>query len=126
MILLNFGHPLTEEHLSQITEISSVPVQEVREIETKFDPVRPFNEQVVELVDGIGYSGREWQTFAILINPPALNLIALTLIAELHGRMGYFPVALRLKQIQGELPVRFEVAEIINLQLVRDKAREKR
>jgi hypothetical protein len=55
-----------------------------------------------------------------------LNVIAVTLLAELHGRMGYFPAMLRLRPVTGSTPPRFEVAEIINLQTVRDRARSRR
>jgi len=87
---------------------------------------RSFPEQMAELVDAIGLTPAEWQATPILINPPAFNLIAVTLLAELHGRMGYFPPALRLRPVPGVTPPRFEVAEIVNLQTVRDRARERR
>ncbi|MGH2522324.1 MAG: CRISPR-associated protein Csx15, partial [Anaerolineales bacterium] len=45
---------------------------------------------------------------------------------ELHGRMGYFPPLIRLRPVQEALPPRYEVAEILNLQAVRDGARLKR
>ena len=48
------------------------------------------------------------------------------MLAELHGRLGYFPPVLRLRPVEGALPPRFEVAEILNLQDVRDAARAKR
>jgi hypothetical protein len=47
-------------------------------------------------------------------------------LAELHGRMGYFPPILRLRPVEGAIPPRFEVAEIINLQALRDAARKER
>jgi hypothetical protein len=47
-------------------------------------------------------------------------------MAELHGRMGYFPAVIRLKPIPDSLPPQFEFAEIINLQAVRDQARAQR
>jgi hypothetical protein len=40
--------------------------------------------------------------------------------------MGYFPPIVRLKPVAGALPPRYEVAEVINLQGVRDTARKKR
>jgi len=47
-------------------------------------------------------------------------------LAELHGRCGYFPSILRLKPVAGSTPPRFEVAETVNLQAVRDTSREAR
>jgi len=80
----------------------------------------------VDLVDQSGLSLAEWQTLSLLINPPALNFSAVTLLAELHGRCGYFPAHLRMRPVQGALPPRYEVAEIVDLRAVRDEARRKR
>jgi hypothetical protein len=62
----------------------------------------------------------------LLINPPTLNVIASLLMAELHGRCGYFPSVLRLRLMPGQIPPAYEVAEILNLQQVRDQARRSR
>ena len=78
------------------------------------------------LVDSIDFSVEDWQTKPILINPPSYNYAALTLLAELHGRMGYFPAILRIRPVAESVPPVFEVAEIINLQAVREQAREQR
>jgi hypothetical protein len=126
MTLLNFGHPLTDEHVQRIQEMVNSAIEQVVEVKTHFDPSRPFPEQVAELVDGLGFTSRQWQTEAFLINPPTLNVIAVTLLAELHGRMGYFPAVVRLRPAEGSVPTRFEVAEVINLQAVRQRAREER
>jgi hypothetical protein len=49
-----------------------------------------------------------------------------TLLAELHGRMGHFPAVLRLRPVPDSNPPQFEVAEVINLQEVRDETRKRR
>ncbi len=74
---------------------------------------------------GIPLSPEELQTAPVLINPPSLNFITAVLLAELHGRMGYFPPVVRLRPAAG-LPPRYEVAEILNLQAIRDAARRTR
>jgi hypothetical protein len=61
-----------------------------------------------------------------LVNLPALAPAAAALLAELHGRMGYFPAIVRIRPVAGSTPPAYEVAEIINLQAVRDAARERR
>ena len=71
-------------------------------------------------------SAEALQTEPVLVNLPSLNFIAALLLAELHGRMGYFPPVLRLRPEPGSLPPQYEVAEILNLQSVRDGARRKR
>ena len=87
---------------------------------------QPLAPQVVEMVDACGLSPAEWQTLPLLVNPPALNFSAVALLAELHGRLGYFPAIVRTRPIEGSLPPRYEVAEIVNLQALRDAARQKR
>jgi hypothetical protein len=52
--------------------------------------------------------------------------VAVVLLAELHGRMGYFPACLRLRPVEGSTPPRFEAAEVVNLQEVRNAARKRR
>lgn len=126
MLLLNFSHPLTADHLAQVEAITGNTVERVVDQPVQFDIVEPFAPQVVALVDSTGLTPTEWQTLPLLVNPPSLNVIAVTLLAECHGRMGYFPPVLRLRVVTGSLPPRFEVAEIINLQQVRDKARGQR
>ena len=126
MILLNFSHPLTPDHLAQIETLCGGKVERVVEMLAQFDNEHSFAEQVVALADGCGLSPTEWQTTPLLVNPPALNYIAVTLLAELHGRMGYFPAHLRLRPVPNSTPPRFEVAELVNLQTGRDAARQRR
>lgn len=126
MRLLNFSHPLTPEQLAQAAELIGRPLARVVDLPVAFDHGRPFADQVAALADAAGLTPEEWQTLPLLVNPPALSWIAVTLLAELHGRMGYFPPVLRLRPVPGSLPPRFEVAEVVNLQAVREEARERR
>ena len=126
MVVLNFGHPLTSEHLRAIQRLTGSEANEVRNFPIQIDHGQDLVPQVVRVVDEIGFSPTEWQTTEILVNLPSLNVIAAVLLAELHGRMGYFPPILRLRPVEGALPPRFEVAEIVNLQEVRERARRKR
>jgi len=126
MLLLNFSHPLTPEQIAQIEALSGQPVDDLRAIPVQFDPDRPFAPQAEALVQSVALSPEDWQTRPILIVPPSLNVIAALLLAELHGRMGYFPAVLRLKLAPGSTPPRYEIAEILNLQAVRDAARKSR
>lgn len=126
MIVLNFSHPLTPEQLAQVEAVSGRKVERVVNVPAQFDPRVPFGPQVVELADAAGLTGTEWQTLPIFVVPPALNFIAVLLIAELHGRMGYFPPVLRLRPVEGAVPPRFEVAEILDLQGQREAARRRR
>lgn len=126
MILLNFSHPLTPEHLRQIEMRTGRKVERVIAVYSQIDPQQPLAQQVTTLVDQAGLSPAEWQTLPLLINPPSLNFSAAVLLAELHGRCGYFPTHLRLRPVQGSLPPQYEVAEVLDLQALRDGARRKR
>ncbi|GIV13007.1 MAG: CRISPR-associated protein Csx15 [Fimbriimonadales bacterium] len=126
MILINFAHPITEQQKSQIESMTGKPIDRIIDIPVQFDNAQPFEPQVLSLLDRVGLSSQEWQTLPILINLPSMNVITAILLAELHGRMGYFPTIIRLRPIQGSTPPQFEVAEVINLQAIRDSARTRR
>ena len=126
MIVVNFTHPLTEAQCVQLEELTGRPIDDIRDVPGHFDNNRPFADQVAERVNGAELTSTEWQTKPILVNPPAFAPVAAILIAELHGRMGYFPSLIRIRPLAGSTPPQFEVAEIINLQAVRDTSRERR
>jgi hypothetical protein len=126
VIIVNFSHPLTAEQLEAAARLTGAHSERVLDVKTQFDPEQPFAEQARELVESVGLSPQEWQTTPLLVNLPSLNVIATLVLAEVHGRCGYFPAVLRLKPVPGSTPPRFEVAEVVNLQAVRDGARGKR
>jgi hypothetical protein len=92
----------------------------------QFDEQLPFALQVTALVAGIPLTALQWQSERFLVVLPSLNFIAASLLAELHGRMGYFPTVLRTRPILGLTPRQFEVAELLDLQQIRDTARKAR
>ena len=126
MILLNFSHPLTSSQLAQIEALTGAAIERVIAAPAHFDAGQPFGPQVAVLLADVPLTAEEWQTTPLLIVPPALNFITAVLLAELHGRMGYFPAIVRLRPVAESVPPRFEVAEVINLQAVREQARTRR
>ena len=126
MILLNFSHPLTPGHLARVETLADQRIERVLEIPSQIDVLQPLTPQVVALADACQFTPEEWQTLPFLLNPPSLNYIALALLAEIHGRCGYFPTMVRLRPVPGSAPTRFEVAELVNLQSTRDAARQRR
>lgn len=126
MLVLNFSHPLTPTQLAQLEALTGATVERVIAAPAQFDTGQPFVPQVQALLAQVPLSAEEWQTTPLLIVPPALNFITAVLLAELHGRMGYFPPIVRLRPVPESLPPRFEVAEVINLQAVREQARTQR
>lgn len=126
MVILNFTHPLTASQTSALEQLSGQRIERVIEVKTQLDPTQPFVAQASALIGSIGLTEAEWQTLPLLINLPSHNVIAALVLAELHGRMGYFPAILRLRPVPETTPPQFEVAEILNLQAVRDRARQMR
>ncbi|GIV86168.1 MAG: hypothetical protein KatS3mg054_0197 [Chloroflexus sp.] len=124
MYVLNFGHPMTETQVNAIKNHCGVEDVEVKTVKVQVDMDAPLAPQIAALVDTIGFTAEEWQNKSIVVNLPGLSTAAAVLIAELHGRMGYFPPVVRLKQ-EGT-PPRFVVAEVINLANVRNTARQRR
>jgi len=140
VILLNFAHPITDEQLEQIERELNLDVTGeniiVLDVRCQFDDDKPFAEQVealeideplaeqVEaLVDSAGIT--EWQTLPLLVNLPALSSAAALVLAEIHGRCGYYPSCIRLKKAD-RLPTRYVLAEILDVDAMRQRARQKR
>lgn len=126
MIILNYAHPITAVQQEQIVALTGQHIDRLLDIPSQIDLQQPLLPQIVAMTDAAGLSPQQWQSEAILVNLPALNFSAAALLAELHGRMGYFPPVLRIRPIAGSLPPRYEVAEILNLQVLRDEARTRR
>ena len=126
MILLNFSHPITDAQRQQIEALTDARIERIISAMPQFDAQQPFELQLAALLDQIDLSPAQWQVEPILVVMPSLNFIAAMLLAELHGRMGYFPPVVRTRPVAGVIPRRYEVAEIIDLQALREQARRKR
>lgn len=124
MKIVNFSHPLTPPQIQAIEEATGQNDVRLIERNRHFDVARPYVDQARELVEEVGLSPREWQTPPLLVNLPALSVIAGLVLAEVHGRSGHFPAILRLKPVAGALVTTYEFAEILNLEALRQKARE--
>lgn len=121
-LVLNYAHPLTDAMLGQLAErLGATP--EVRAIPSQIDRNRPLAETARALADAAQLSGEAWQTTPLLLNPPSLAPLAVALAAELHGRCGFFPPTLNIRPVEGVLPPRYELAEILDLQRIRETAR---
>jgi hypothetical protein len=126
MVIVNFAHPLTRKQLDVVKRLTGAGEVRVIDVGAQFDAGEAFAPQARSLADSAGLTAVAWQSERVLLNLPSLNHIAALLLAELHGRMGYFPSILRLRQAPGITPPEFEVAEIIDLQAARDAARGRR
>jgi hypothetical protein len=126
MLILNFTHPLTLEQRAQIEALAHTSIEEVRTIPVQIDQSEPLEPQIIAIMDSVGLSSEEWQTRRLLINSPGYAPAAFVLLAELHGRIGHFPSLIRLRPLPGSTPTIYEVAELINLQAIREEARRRR
>ncbi len=126
MILINLSHPLSTEQRQAIERLTGQATSRLVERMAQFEVDHPFGPQVTALVEGLELSPAEWQQAPLLVILPSLNFAAAAVLAELHGRCGYFPPMVRLRPVPNSLPPRYEVAEVMNLQAMRDKARQKR
>src|SRR5438876_9447356 len=125
MLILNFTHPITSEQRAQLEALAHTPIEEVRTIPVQIDQAEPLEPQITAIVDAVGLSSEEWQTRPLLINPPGYAPAAFVLLAELHGRIGHFPTLIRLRPKPGPVTT-YEVAELLNLQTIRETARKRR
>lgn len=126
MLLLNFSHPLTENQQAQIEALTGTAIERVMAAMPQFDEQQAFVPQLSELLAQIDLTPAQWQSEPILVVLPSLNFIAAGLLAEFHGRMGYFPPVVRTRPVVGAIPRQYEVAEILDLQGVREAARRHR
>jgi len=126
MLILNFTHPLTKEQRAQIEALANTSIEEVRTIPVQINQEEPLEPQITAIVDAVGLSSEEWQTRPLLINPPGYAPAAFVLLAELHVRIGHFPSLIRLRPVADSIPTAYEIAELINLQAIRERARRRR
>jgi hypothetical protein len=126
MTVLDFGHPLTDAQKVMLEKQTGLTVERVLMVDTQIDIGAPLAPQVSAWLDGVPLSAVEWQTEPIIIVLPSLNYSTAVLLAEIHGRTGHFPTIMRLRPAPDSLVPRFDVAEIISLQNVREEARTRR
>lgn len=126
MIVINFSHPLTTTQRAQIEVLTTLPIDRVIDAMPQAGVMQPFAGQAETIVAELPLSSEDWQTKLLVVNLPGLAPLAAAVLAELHGRMGHFPTILRLRPVRESAPTQYEVAELINLQALRDDARTRR
>jgi hypothetical protein len=126
MILLNFSHPITQAQQAQIEALTGQSIAQTIDAMPHFEEQQPFGPQLQALLTQVALTPTQWQSEPILVVLPSLNFIAAALLAELHGRMGYFPPVIRTRPVADVLPRRYEVAELLDLQGIRETARKAR
>jgi len=120
-IILNFSHPITDEQRAQIAAALEREI-EVLDVPFQLDLLHQISPQVRLIVSSLDISPEQWQSAPIIVNLPGFSPGAAALLAELHGRMGYFPPIIRLRRQAGW----WVFAEVVDLQEIRDLARQAR
>lgn len=123
--LLNFTWPITPAQQETIAEQLGQAIDVIYEIKVEFDDNRPYGPQCVKVLDQVPLTNRAWQTTPLAVNLPGIAPGAACLLSEMHGRMGHFPTVVRLRRQPENAAAAYVVAEVINLQAQRDKARQR-
>ena len=126
MILINFAYPLTPDQTASIESLLSQTIERVISISVDLDNDLPFRDQVEHLLNDHGLPLEDLMTLPVLVILPSHSYIAALVLAALQGRMGRFPAVIRFKPITDSLPIAYEVAEIVDLQRLRDEIRQQR
>ncbi len=116
---------LTDEQRSQIASLANTSIEEIRNIPVQINQEEPLEPQIISIVDAAGLPSGEWQTLPLLLNPPGYAPAAFVLLAGMHGRIGHFPSLIRLRPKPGPV-TSYKVAELLNLQSIRETARKRR
>ena len=115
----------TDQQQSQIEQLSGTSIDNIITIPILINEEEPLQPQITGLIDAVDQSIHDWHKHHILINPPGYAPAAFVLLAELHGRIGHFPSLIRLRPKVGPVTT-YEVAELLNLQAIREEARLQR
>lgn len=123
--VVNFGYPVNRAEVEALIgpfQEVSCPVHLVLDGDRDGLPDR-IVQQVQKMVDGLTIP---WTTEPIVVVLPSLSLAAGLVLAELTGRMGHLPTILFSRERKGEVVRQYEIAGAIDLQAVRNTARQRR
>jgi hypothetical protein len=87
MKIVNFGDPLTEEHIRQIEDLVGTPVECVLPVPVHIDWKKNIYQQVCSLVRSVEWTSDEWMG-DVIINPPSHALVAIMLASVLRRFCG--------------------------------------
>ncbi len=126
-VILNFTHPISDPDREHIRWTLNCRIEEVHNIDCSFDNAKPLAGQVRRLLDALSFTPRTWQKTPLIVNLPGLSVGAGMVLAEIHGRSGHFPTVLRLTPSEDpEGTTTYSIAEVINLQGIREQGRATR
>lgn len=123
VLILNFSHPITDAQKGEIAklvgvELTGIEFREGLSRQYAYATADQLVAAVREQVNAAKVSASDWQSTRVFVNLPALSAGAMIALAEMHGRMGYFPSALRIEKV-GDA---FSFTEVIDLDALRLKS----
>jgi hypothetical protein len=124
VIVVNLsGHAMSDEWQRQLHSHGYF-IEELIEQPTHFanEPIIP---QIDALLIQIGLTIEEWNTKRIVLLPPGLAAPSVTLMARIHGLCGHFPDVIWVQRAVDHAAT-FRIGEYIELQSLRDEARQTR
>jgi hypothetical protein len=104
-------------------ELSKTTIENIINISTLTNEEEPLEPQIISLIEAFDQSSHNWHKRDILINPPGYAPAAILLLTEIHGRIGHFPTLICTRLKHASLTT-YEVIELLNLQTIRDAARQ--
>ncbi|MCL4298489.1 MAG: hypothetical protein KJ077_22320 [Anaerolineae bacterium] len=127
-LALNFSaHPLLPGQCREIQRLMGWPKLEVLGAELgNVAEGQAFTAEVIGCLDKIDLTPLEWQSQQLVVVAAGYAPAWSVVLAELHGRLGYFPDLVRLRPAPAKAGEKFEVAEIVSLREIRNRARSKR
>ncbi|CAM4079090.1 CRISPR-associated protein Csx15 [Deinococcus marmoris] len=123
-LILNFSHPLTPRQQQDLGERFG-PAEE-RRIPVHVPDGQSLKDAARGLLDRADLTSEEWQTRPLLLIVPGLAPLTACLLADLHGRCGYFPGLVVIRPDPEGIPGTFHVSETVNLQEIRQGSRSRR
>jgi len=134
LILINFsGHSMTEEQKTQVMDHYQTLAKQTppallyfepdQRVLLHFDKSKPYYPQAALLFDSIPFTREQLENSAVVVAVPSNADIAAFFLAVYHGRVGRFPAIVRRRE--HDMPP-FIVAEIANLETIRQNARQQR
>jgi hypothetical protein len=127
-LVLNFSaHPIMPDQRQAIQNKMNWPTLEVIDVGLGNVPEdKDFVAETLNYVEKIDLLSGEWQIYPLVVVSAGYAPAWSVLLAELHGRLGYFPDLVRLRPTTAQAEEKFEVAEIVSLREIRNQARAKR
>jgi hypothetical protein len=114
MIVLNFGNVLTEKQRLAVEKFTGSTISDIRAVRIPIISVRDLSlfDQVVQILDRVGFSPEEWRAGGYILNLPGASHIPTALVLALVLEMcdrggGYLPrvICLEWDALDGEAVV---------------------